>query len=174
MRTLLSGYLLSSQADRMSLANGIEGRYPFLDHELVEWVFQLPDRFKLPLLSQKHLLREAFRSDLPAEVVDRPKQPYQAPDLRAFFPGGRMCDLAREHLDARAVESVGLFDPRMVGRFTSKFGGGVPPRLGYRDNMLFCFLLSTQIAAEHARRAPSRSAPTSRRTVDVLVRPESI
>ena len=70
----------------MSLAHGIEGRYPFLDHNLVEWAFHLPDAFKMPLLKQKHLLREAFRSQLPRRIVDRPKQPYQAPDLKAF-PG---------------------------------------------------------------------------------------
>ena len=89
MRTLLPGYLLSSQADRMSLAHGVEGRYPFLDHELVEWAFHLPDSFKLPLFSQKHLLREAFRAELPAEIVDRPKQPYQAPDFEILLPRGR-------------------------------------------------------------------------------------
>ena len=171
MRTLLPGYLLSCQADRMSLANGVEGRYPFLDHELVEWAFQLPDHFKLPLLSHKHLLREAFRDDLPPEIVDRPKQPYQAPDLKAFFPGGRLCPLAQEHLDPRAIESVGLFDARMVQRFTAKFARGVPARLGYRDNMVFCFLLSTQIAAEHARAQTPRHAPTSPRTVDVVIDP---
>jgi len=169
MRTLLPGYLLSYQADRMALANGVEGRFPFLDHNLVEWVFQLPDRFKLPLLSHKHLLREAFRDDLPPEIVDRAKQPYQAPDLKAFFVDGRLCALAQEHLDPRAIESVGVFDPQMIQRFSSKFSRGVPARLGYRDNMLFCFVLSTQIAAAHACRRPDRCTPTSRRTVDAVI-----
>lgn len=169
MRTLLPGYLLSSQADRMQLANGIEGRYPFLDHELVEWVFQLPDRFKLPLLSQKHLLREAFRPELPPEIVDRPKQPYQAPDIKAFFSGARPSELARAHLDAAAIEATGIFDARMVQRFATKFARGVPERLGYRDNMVFIFLLSTQIAADHARRRGAPHAPRSPRTVDVTI-----
>ena len=39
MKTLLSGYLLSSQGDRSSLAHGVEGRYPYLDHRVVEKVF---------------------------------------------------------------------------------------------------------------------------------------
>ena len=168
MRTLLPGYLLSSQADRMALASGVEGRYPFLDHELVEWAFHLPDRFKLPLFSQKHLLREAFRDELPAEIVDRPKQPYQAPDLKAFFPGGNPCELVREHLAPEAVEAVGIFEPRTVQRFLTKFSRGVPARLGYRDNMLCCFLLSTQLAAAHARSPHACAAPGSPRTVDVV------
>lgn len=169
MRTLLPGYLLSSQADRMALANGVEGRFPFLDHRLVEWVFQLPDRFKLPRLEHKHLLREAFRDDLPAEIVDRSKHPYQAPDLKAFFVDGRPTELVREHLGGAAIEEVGVFEPRTVQRFMDKFASGVPERLGYRDNMIFCFLLSTQIAARHARDARPGGTPRAPRTTEIAL-----
>ncbi len=169
MRTLLQGYLLSSQADRMSLAHGVEGRYPFLDHTLVDWVFHLPDRFKMPLLSQKHLLREAYRAELPASIVDRPKMPYQAPDLKAFFPNGKLGELASNHLEPAALDAVGLFEPRMVERFLGKFAQGVPDHVGYRDNMVFCFLLSTQLAAHHARQLPEPRVPQSRRTVDEII-----
>jgi asparagine synthase (glutamine-hydrolysing) len=167
MRTLLDGYLLSSQGDRMSLAHGIEGRYPFLDFELVEWAFHLPDHYKLPLLSQKHLLRETFRRDLPKEIVDRPKQPYQAPDLRAFFPQGKPSALLAEHLSPEAIARVGLFAPRMVERFLDKWKDGVPSHVGFRDNMLLCFLLSTQLVARDAARQPTLAEPSSPRTVDV-------
>ena len=166
MRTLLQGYLLSSQGDRMSLAHGIEGRYPFLDPTLVEWAFQLPDEYKLPLLSQKHLLREAFRPDLPAEIIDRPKQPYQAPDLKAFFPDGKLCALGEQHLSDKAIDDVGLFDKEMVARFLAKWRRGIPERIGYRDNMLFTFLLSAQIAAAHAKQGPRPSQLDSPRTID--------
>ena len=169
MRTLLQGYLLSSQADRMSLAHGVEGRYPFLDHELLEWLFQLPDPYKLPLLSQKHLLRETFRANLPSEIVDRPKQPYQAPDLKAFFEGGRLGKLMNESLSPDAVEAAGLFDAAAVERFRSKFARGMPPHVGYRDNMLASFLLSTQLVSaqlKHPWTGPER--PSSPRTVDLI------
>jgi asparagine synthase (glutamine-hydrolysing) len=169
MRTLLQGYLLSSQADRMSLAHGIEGRYPFLDPTVVEWVFHLPDKLKLPLLSQKHLLREAYRSELPESIVDRPKQPYQAPDLKAFFPDGKLGELGRNHLNRAALDGVGLFEPKMVERFLSKFEQGVPDQVGYRDNMIFCFLLSTQLAAHHAKQGAEPRPLQSVRTVDEVV-----
>jgi asparagine synthase (glutamine-hydrolysing) len=168
MRTLLPGYLLSSQGDRMSLAHGIEGRYPFLDPEIVEWAFHLPDHFKLPLMSQKHLLREAFRPDVPAEIIDRPKQPYQAPDLKAFFPNGKLCELGQQHLGREAIESTRIFDGIMVNRFLNKWNRGIPENIGYRDNMIFTFLLSTQILAAHARAGSHRSAPQSPRTIDHL------
>ena len=168
MRTLLPGYLLSSQGDRMSLAHGIEGRYPFLDHEVVEWAFHLPDDYKMKLLSQKHLLRESFRRELPASIVDRPKQPYQAPDLLSFFREGKLSRTAAKWLTARSLEDVGIFDPKMVARLLAKFGRGVPERIGYRDNMVICFLLSTQMAAHHASH-PQAASPLDPdlRTVDI-------
>jgi asparagine synthase (glutamine-hydrolysing) len=169
MRTLLQGYLLSSQADRMSLAHGVEGRYPFLDHELLEWLFQLPDQFKLPLLSQKHLLREAFRENLPSEIVDRPKQPYQAPDLKAFFEDGRLGKLMNENLSPDAVAAAGVFDTAAVERFRGKIARGMPPQVGYRDNMSASFLLSTQVVAAQLQHPWTGLArPSSPRTVDLI------
>lgn len=165
MRTLLPGYLLSSQGDRMSLSSGIEGRYPFLDHELVDWAFHLPVEYKMPRLSQKHLLRETFRQDLPASVVDRPKQPYQAPDLRAFYHRGGLSERFTDLLSPAAIERTGLFEPRMIQRFLRKWEKGVPEQVGYRDNMLICFLLSTQIAADHAQNPVPVSLDPALRTV---------
>ena len=65
IRTLLAGYLLSSQGDRMALGHGIEGRYPFLDHRLVDLVFHLPDDYKLHDFQQKRLLCDTFRKRIP-------------------------------------------------------------------------------------------------------------
>ncbi len=170
MRTLLDGYLLSSQGDRMSLAYGIEGRFPFLDHTVVDWAFHLPDRLKMPMLSQKHLLRQAFRPHLPPGIVDRPKQPYQAPDLKAFFSKGKLGAMASDYLSPASIASAGIFEPRMVDRFLVKFAKGAPENVGYRDNMLFCFMLSTQLIAHHCRHPRiNQCTPTSLRTINILV-----
>ena len=82
---LLSQYLLSSQGDRMAMAHSVEGRFPFLDHRVVEFANQLPPSLKLNGLTEKYLLKEVSREWLPAEISDRPKQPYRAPIHRAFF-----------------------------------------------------------------------------------------
>jgi asparagine synthase (glutamine-hydrolysing) len=168
MRTLLQGYLLSSQADRMSLAHGIEGRYPFLDHELVDWAFHLPESYKLPLLSQKHLLREAFRGQIPTPIIDRPKQPYQAPDLSSFFSDGRFSPLVTDLLSPAALSGTGLFEPNMVERFLTKIERRAGEHAGYRDNMLICFLLSSQLLATQCAKEEQARPPTSRRTVDTI------
>ena len=70
---LLSQYLLSSQGDRMAMAHSVEGRFPFLDHRVVEFANQLPPSLKLNGLTEKYLLKEVSREWLPA-ADQRPAQ----------------------------------------------------------------------------------------------------
>ena len=92
-KTLLSGYLLCSQGDRMLMANSVEGRFPFLDHRVIEFANRLPPRMKMRGLNEKYLLKRAMAPYLPREIIDRRKQPYRAPDIPAFFSGdaARLC-----------------------------------------------------------------------------------
>ncbi len=145
MKTLLPGYLLSSQADRMSLAHNIEGRYPFLDHLLVDSLFYFDDSYKLKGLKQKHLLSETFKNYIPKSIIERPKRPYIAPDLRAFISPGNFSELINTFLSKKAIEDYGIFNFPLVDRFLNKFKNHIPDEIGYRDNMIIIFLLSTQI-----------------------------
>jgi asparagine synthase (glutamine-hydrolysing) len=157
MTTLLDGYLLSSQGDRMSLGHGIEGRFPFLDHRLVERTFSWPDSYKLKGFSQKHILRSAFHGRLPKSIIDRPKLPYQAPDLRAFIRNGKPVELVEYYLSMDMIRGYGVFDERFVARFLKRFSERSSNQVGYRDNMLLVFILSAQIdldCAHHIRLAP--------------------
>ena len=83
IKIFLSNYLLSSQGDRVSMANSVEGRYPFLDHNLIEFCCGLPPSLKLKGLREKHLLKKTFRDVIPPEVVNRDKHPYRAPYSKA-------------------------------------------------------------------------------------------
>ena len=85
IQNLLSGYLLNSQGDRVSMANSVEGRYPYLDIEFIRYVMQIPRSHKLAGTSFKHILRQAFRNSLPSEIIDAPKVAYQAPEARAIL-----------------------------------------------------------------------------------------
>jgi len=146
MKTLLDGYLLSSQGDRMSLAHGIEGRYPFLDHRVVEFAFALNENYKLNGFSQKHILRKAFEHRLPSSIINRPKRPYMSPDLRSFINTKGPTENTKFFLSESLIKDYQIFNPKWVTRFLKKFDEGVPDNLGYRDNMIITFLLSTQIA----------------------------
>ena len=87
-KTLLAGYLLSSQGDRMSFAHGVESRMPFLDPNVVRWAASLPTSFKLRSgYDEKYVLKRAFWGALPETVLAKPKQPYRAPDVLPFLHG---------------------------------------------------------------------------------------
>ena len=67
------------KADKMTMANGIELRVPFLDHRLVEFCATLPDEMKIGSEGGKTLLRKAMRGVLPDQILDRPKKGFPVP-----------------------------------------------------------------------------------------------
>ena len=97
---------LLNRVDSSTMAASVEARVPFTDHEMAEFAFSLPDRYKLDwvdeqarqrgrdltsvaidregLLATKRLPREAFRADLPAEIVNRPKMSFPVPYQKWF------------------------------------------------------------------------------------------
>lgn len=134
MTGILPGYILSSQGDRMSMAHGLEGRYPFLDHRVVEFAAAIPPALKLKGLREKHILRECARDLLPPAIRDRPKQPYRAPDSARLLGG---------LLSETAIAPCGLFDTTATARLGRKLATGKAP--GARDTMALTGILSAQI-----------------------------
>jgi asparagine synthase (glutamine-hydrolysing) len=139
---LLPGYILSSQGDRMAMANSVEGRYPFLDHRVVEFASKLPPNLKMKVLDQKHLLKRAVDGLIPESIIRRPKQPYRAPDGKCFF-GSRAIDYVEELLSPEALRQSGIFEARAVTALVNKFKNGRAN--GVRDNMAMIGVLSTQL-----------------------------
>jgi asparagine synthase (glutamine-hydrolysing) len=142
-QTLLSGYLLSSQGDRVAMANSVEGRVPFLDHRVIEFANRLPPRYKLRGLTEKAVLRRAVQDLLPSAIVKRVKQPYRSPDSRSFFAGGAGAALVEDLLSAERLRSAGYFDSAAVGRLVDKCRAG--RAIGFADNMAFVGILSTML-----------------------------
>jgi asparagine synthase (glutamine-hydrolysing) len=145
---LLENYLLSSQGDRMSLAHAVEGRYPYLDHQFIEFAARLPRRLKLRGMTDKFILRNAFGSLIPDEVRTRPKVAYQAPDLKGFVTDGRFPDYVDELLNPNHIKETGLFDPVRVEQLLTKARSYNLGRVGNRDNMAFVLVLSTMLLDE--------------------------
>lgn len=138
---LLPGYILSSQGDRMAMANSIEGRYPFLDHRVLEFASKLSPTLKMKVLNQKFLLKKAAEGLVPDEIRNRHKQPYRAPDGKSFF-GGRE-DETLALLEPDRVKNNGVFDPVAVGKLVQKFRSG--RETSVKDNMALVGILSTEI-----------------------------
>jgi len=166
-RTLMSGYLLASQGDRMLMANSVEGRFPFLDQNVVELADSLPPAYKLRGLDEKHVLKRAARGLLPDAVVNRPKQPYRAPDALSFV-GDDTPDYVGEMLSAGSVAAAGVFDPDAIAQLWKKCkaqaGRG---QLSNADNMALVGALSTQLVHHHYVHTRPMDTPTLALRVDV-------
>ena len=148
-KTLLAGYLLAAQGDRVAMAASIEGRYPYLDHTLVEFANTLPPQWKIRGLTEKHILRRALSAPgsgagqalLPRDIAQRTKQPYRAPDSASFFVDGRPLAYVADLFAPSNLRASGLFDVDATTRLFAKARAGKV--IGFADNQAFVGLLST-------------------------------
>jgi asparagine synthase (glutamine-hydrolysing) len=146
---LLPGYILSSQGDRMAMANSVEGRFPFLDHRVIEFACRIPPNFRMKALNEKYILKRAAGHLIPASVKKRPKQPYRAPDAKSFFDpatGRARSEYVDELLCRESIQRGGVFNPLAVQRLTEKARKG--QAIGAKDNMALAAVLSTQLFIE--------------------------
>lgn len=142
---LLPGYILSSQGDRVAMAHAVEGRHPFLDYRLVEFGARMPCTLKMKVLNEKYILKRTFSHMLPPAVVNRPKQPYRAPDGNSFFADIRPAYM-EELLAPERIRADGIFDDRAVTKLIEKFGAG--RALGVKDDMALVAIISTQLVID--------------------------
>lgn len=140
-KSLMAGYLLSSQGDRMLMKNSVEGRFPFLDHRVIEFANRLHPKYKMKALNEKYILKQAMRQYLPDMIVNRYKQPYRAPDIPSFFKN-KTPEYVSELLSHEYLRNTGYFDAKKVSSLLTKIHKG--RAIGYKDNMAFVGILSTQ------------------------------
>jgi asparagine synthase (glutamine-hydrolysing) len=138
----MSGYLLSSQGDRMAMANSVEGRYPFLDFRVIEYAATLPEDFKLHLLNEKYILKKMMAGKIPESILTRPKQAYRAPIHTSFF-GKNAPSYVDELLSSDSIRSFDSFDHEKVNKLLEKFRAGT--NISEMDNMALAGILSTQL-----------------------------
>ncbi|MEO6813885.1 MAG: asparagine synthase (glutamine-hydrolyzing), partial [Ginsengibacter sp.] len=138
----MSGYLLSSQGDRMAMANSVEGRYPFLDYRVIEFCGKLNDNFKLNGLNEKFLLKKMSSGKIPASITKRTKQPYRAPIADSFFNAGSPAYIS-ESLSEENLKSFGLFNHLKVKRLIDKIS--LQKNISEVDQMAIAGILSTQL-----------------------------
>ncbi len=147
--TLLPGYILSSQGDRMAMAHSVEGRFPFLDHRVVEFAASLPPRLKMKALNEKFILKRAAEDLIPASVGKRPKQPYRAPEAVSFIGMGERSngrDYVEELLSRKRIDEAGIFNASAVEKLIGKIKRR--KAIGIKDNMALVGILSTQLLLE--------------------------
>lgn len=140
--TLLSGNLLSSQGDRMMMANSVEGRFPFLDYRVVEFCAKLPAQLKLKVMDEKYLLKKIAKPYLPQEICSRKKQAYRAPDSASFFDGKTHAYL-EDILSEENLAKTGYFDSAIVPKLVKKCKITDTNLLSAKDNMAIVGVITT-------------------------------
>ncbi len=152
-KSLLAAYLLPAQGDRVAMANSVEGRFPYLDHRLIEFAARLPPSWKIRGLTEKYLLRRALAGLFPDEILKRTKQPYRAPDSQSFFFDGEPLDYVADLMGGARIRAAGYFNAAMVGRLFDKCRHN--RAIGFADNQAFVGILSTMLLDESFLRRSS-------------------
>ena len=120
---LLSDMLV--KVDLMSMANSLEVRSPFLDYKVVDFAFGLPAAYKINGIMKKRILQDAFRSILPEEIYNRPKQGFEIP-LLSWFRKELWGLINDDLLKQSFVEAQGLFDTAAVESLKRKLHSNNP------------------------------------------------
>jgi asparagine synthase (glutamine-hydrolysing) len=108
-KVVLPGYILTVLGDRMEMAHSVEGRVPFLDHHVVEFLRQLPVSYKLSEKTEKYILRESIKTMIPARVHANPKNAFQAPPILCS-PEEPLYALMQDTLRGDALKSLPLIN----------------------------------------------------------------
>ncbi|HZL08508.1 MAG TPA: asparagine synthase (glutamine-hydrolyzing) [Prolixibacteraceae bacterium] len=150
----MSGYLLSSQGDRMAMGNSVEGRYPFLDYRLIEYCNNLPDNFKLNSLNEKFILKKLSMGKIPSSISNRHKQAYRAPITSSMF-GLKSSHYIYDILSEESIKATGIFHPERVKTLLYKIEQS--GSISETDQMALVGILSTQLLNKMFIQDPIRS-----------------
>ena len=141
MTTHLSPYLISSRGDRMTLAHGVEARYPFLDHRVFEFAAGLPTTSRLRGLRGKEVLRRWAKRVLP-DRLEATEQSYPSQEAQCFFLPSSPSWIG-DHLTSEAVRRVGIFSSSAVGGLVRRCQGDGGCSTGENETLIG--VLSTQL-----------------------------
>tara|TARA_Y100001968_G_scaffold173905_1_gene159300 strand:- start:1279 stop:3207 length:1929 start_codon:yes stop_codon:yes gene_type:complete len=142
IENLLSGYLLSSQGDRVAMSASVETRYPYLDLDFVKYSFSIPRNHKLKGTFFKRILRKSYKEFLPERVINSPKIAYQAPEARAILKNKYIVNNINQ--DMNPVYSFYNYDKikKIVNRIIKS---QKKSRGSFGDNMIISLLSSLSL-----------------------------
>lgn len=114
-----------TKVDRMSMANSLEVRVPFLDHELVEYSMKLPEDSKINSSHRKRILQDAFKDILPDELYNRPKKGFEVPLLK-WFRKEMKSMIQDDLLNDSLIQEQGIFSVKEIKKLKRKLFSSNP------------------------------------------------
>jgi asparagine synthase (glutamine-hydrolysing) len=124
MRLVLPNDMLA-KVDMMSMAHGLEVRPPFVDHELVNFVFTLPSSFKIAGGIRKRIVQDAFRDMLPPKLYNRPKKGFEVPML-SWLRKELKPLIDDELLSKEVIDRQGIFNYEAIRKLKAKLRSSSP------------------------------------------------
>ncbi|MBR1629651.1 MAG: asparagine synthase (glutamine-hydrolyzing) [Lachnospiraceae bacterium] len=109
-RLRLSDHLLIEHGDPMYFSHSVEGRHPFLDNELLDFVITIPDKYKMKGIKEKYILKKAGEGIVPDVILKRKKFPFQAPGMSSMIKKPSGVDF----LDMALIKKYNIFDADYV------------------------------------------------------------
>jgi asparagine synthase (glutamine-hydrolysing) len=115
----LADHLLSEHGDRMVMARSVEGRYPFLDIELVDFARGIPPGLKVKDFTEKYVVRKMAEGQVPRQILERPKFGFRAPGSPLLLK--RRVEWALDLLSEERIRRQGYFNPALVERLKREY-----------------------------------------------------
>ncbi len=112
MNLVLQGDMLT-KVDSMSMANSLEVRTPFLDHNVVDFVFNLPVSYKIDKFGRKKILKDSFRNILPTELLNRRKMGFEVP-LLSWLKNQLWSDIDNIFLSEKFIKDQNVFNYSVI------------------------------------------------------------
>lgn len=109
IQTKLSRYLLVQQGDRLSMSHGVEQRFPFLDEELVDFLFSIPTKWFADNCMNKQLLRTQMHDLMPKCISSRKKQGYLAPMAQQLYDSPIFFELVKHQKKVKFANTLKMY-----------------------------------------------------------------
>jgi len=106
------------KVDLMSMRHSLEVRVPFLDHELVDYLFAIPASEKIDKKSGKNIMRKAFENDFPRQFFTKKKKGFEAPLIH--WLAGPLKSLRAELFNQDLIIKQDLFNPEEIKKLEKK------------------------------------------------------
>nr|HPH47626.1 asparagine synthase C-terminal domain-containing protein [Chryseolinea sp.] len=137
MQLVLANDMLT-KVDLMSMANGLEVRVPFLDVDVVNFVFSLPDDYKITPVLRKRILQDAFKDILPIQLYNRPKKGFEVPLLKWFRKEMKSL-IINDLLSEKFIEEQEIFSYSEIKKLKSQLFSSNPGDIHARIWALIVF-----------------------------------